>query len=509
MYFAWYSALACVTVTMKRGKRLLVGIIIVVIAVTTLLLSSHIQTVDYRFLPDIFRTVVSHADTSTLTPCLKGNISRPINTPQSGFVRENGCSNNGTQGYLLAIELCQQSTGSFLAFSQLAKVASLFNLSMVEPYMIGTRINGVPRFKNEPYITDTRSKKVHGFESEQPPMPLGRFYDMVSLENTLKSCCYTSQFDNFETVITKASRNVIFVGFVQNKSPYSFGKRKIIEIDHNKMIDYDKYNFERLRRWVSQISKDTVPPFLLVRVFVVDVRPSHPLCLSDIKEGLSGIIREEVSTSGSATLVFSQWRGLHTESTRYFYYIPDFPSCNVYSVNHSKVILEATEEFSKSLSQIRPVIGVHIRGERLMLTSEGSSYHLNCLRELKNVLQRLVISTKAARDSVHIFHDLGPYGSDTCEHLRYCRQGKHNLLSKIKELGYPVVNYNPTNFDVDPVGVNNAFVSFVEREYLTSQVDVLVTVGRGAYQQSIVERFVDKNGNHTLLRICSTKGRTY
>ena len=504
---------------MRSGKRLLVGIVIVAVIFTTLLLSSHIHTADYQFIPAIFRSasksavqsVVSEADTSTLTPRLKKNVSRLLYTSQLGFVpgKGIGCSNNGTQGYLLAIELCQQSTGSFLAFSQLAKVASLFNLSMVEPYMIGTRINGVPRFKDEPYITNIRINKVHGFESKQPPMPLSRFYDMVSLQNTLKSCGYTSDFDNFETILTKASRSVIYVCFIQEKSQFTFGKRKIIEIDRNKLLDYDKYNFERLRNWVSNSSNDTVPPFQLIRVFVVDVQPSHPLYLSDIKEALSGIIREEVSKNGSATLVFSKWRGLHTESTKYFYYIPDFPSCNVYSVNHSKVILKATEQFSKSLSQIRPVIGVHIRGERLMLTSEGSSYHLDCLQELKNVLQRLVISTKAAHDSVHIFHDLGPYGSDTCERLQHCRQGKPTFVSKIKELGYPVVYYDPAKFDIDPVGVNNAFVSFVEREYLTSQVDVLVTVGRGAYQQSIVERFFDKNPNRTLKRVCSTRGQTY
>ena len=118
-------------------------------------------------------------------------------------------------------------------------------------------------------------------------------------------------------------------------------------------------------------------------------------------------------------------------------------------------------------------------------------------------------STKAAHDSVHIFHDLGPYGSVSCQNNHACRQEKPKFLSKIKELGFPVVYYDPTRFDVASVRVNDAFVSFVEREYLTSQVNVLVTVGRGAYQQSIVERFVDKNGKHNLHRICSLKGSTY
>ena len=370
----------------------------------------------------------------------------------------------------------QQATGGFLAFAQLAKLASIFNLSIVEPYVSGTRINGVPRFIGKQPPKDT--------------MTLSTFYDMTSLQSTLKSCCYASHFVNFTTMMMKASRNIIYVCFIPKKGHYNFGPKKIMEINRDNVNAYDRSLFKRLKMWVSHISKGLVTPFQLLRIFVVDARPTRPLYLSNITDALSDVIREEVSKNGPATVVFSGWRGLYTESSNFFYYIPDFPRCDVYLVNHSKVILEATKQFAKSLSQIRPVIGVHIRGERLIRTSGGSSYYLECLRELKNRLHSLVKSTNAAHDSVHIFHDLGPYGSVSCQNNHTCRQEKPRFLSKIKELGFPVVYYDPTRFDVDSVHVNAAFASFVEREYLTSQVDVLVTVGRGSYQWSIVERFV-------------------
>ena len=52
----------------------------------------------------------------------------------------------------------------------------------------------------------------------------------------------------------------------------------------------------------------------------------------------------------------------------------------------------------------------------------------------------------------------------------------------------------------------STLAAFVDREYLT-RVDVLVTVGRGEYQQNIVERFLDRSGGKqdNLHRICNNE----
>ena len=75
------------------------------------------------------------------------------------------------------------------------------------------------------------------------------------------------------------------------------------------------------------------------------------------------------------------------------------------------------------------------------------------------------------------------------------------LLLKLKQLRYQVIHYDPNNFKQFPN--SRVFASFVEREYL-SHVQVLVTVGRGTFQQSIVERFLktSEENNKQLHRIC-------
>ena len=51
--------------------------------------------------------------------------------------------------------------------------------------------------------------------------------------------------------------------------------------------------------------------------------------------------------------------------------------------------------------------------------------------------------------------------------------------------------------------MNSAFASFVEQEYL-AHVDILVTLGNGGFQSSIIDQFlINSNGNRANLhRIC-------
>ena len=89
-----------------------------------------------------------------------------------------------------------------------------------------------------------------------------------------------------------------------------------------------------------------------------------------------------------------------------------------------------------------------------------------------------------------MIHDLGS-GTKSCNY-RACPGGRSKLLSQINSLSYRVVSYNPTKFKSFPN--SPAFASFVEREYL-SNVDILVTLGWGGFQHSIVERFKENSDN--------------
>ena len=136
---------------------------------------------------------------------------------------DHSCGNNDTQGYLLAVDINQQVTGSFIAFSQLSKIASLLNLSIVEPYVIGTRLRGVPGTQNS--------------HQTQQALTLGALYDVESIQSTLRSCCFINQLVPFETITQKAYHNVIYVSFFAYKTKYSFPPEKIMETDNDNMAD--------------------------------------------------------------------------------------------------------------------------------------------------------------------------------------------------------------------------------------------------------------------------------
>ena len=153
---------------------------------------------------------------------------------------------------------------------------------------------------------------------------------------------------------------------------------------------------------------------------MVNSRPHGPVYLSNITRVLGSIIREEVAKHGPVTVVFGLWRGLQTtNNSHYFYYIPDFLyACTIYTVDHSKAVIQAAREFSQTRSKIRPVIGVHVRGEWILKDFKNNYKH--CIEQLKTLLLALTDSTNTTRDSVQVFHDLGMYGTASCRKDYYC-----------------------------------------------------------------------------------------
>ena len=447
---------------------------------------------------------VDHEPPNTTANLVAGN---PKNLAKSPIVKlhtnylaalttgDHGCVRNRSQGHLLAVEYDQQLSGGLKGFSQLSKIASLLNLSTVEPYIHDTGIRGVPELV-------LRS---------QTPVHLTELYDVHDLQSTLKSCCALTRLVSFRNMLKNTSPHVIFVVVFYSMDSYFkmlFGRNpnthKIVEVRLNYgAIHHNFYIFER---WVSHVFRELKVKqpikFDISRVVAVDARPLHPLHLSTITSELGSIIREEVEKSGPTTVVLDKWRGISsTGNSSFFYYVPEFSwdtNCGLHvrSIQHSEAVVKAARQFSQTLSGAGPVIGVHIRGERLLTESKGNvSYCTHCLQQLKELLQQLAISRNVTHESIHVFHDLGDYGSKSCT-LKFCVEGRHSFVSQVKGLGFSIISYDPAFFDSVPV--SSAFAAFVEREYL-SHVDVLVTVGRGGFQQSIVERFKNNSNVH---RIC-------
>ena len=399
-----------------------------------------------------------------------------------------------TLGFMMAVKVEQQVNAGFMGYTQLAKIAGLLHLSIVEPYVQDTMVRGAPIIAG----------------CENPPLKLSRLYNMSEYRRILNDCCPGSKVVSFEEFLERSSRKILHLSFSTSlkdahREQLSHA-RKVVEVDINLSAPVSK-GILALNYWANFIARkqnSSFVPFNRYRYVIVDAHPKHPLPLSQITEVLSSIVRKHADEYGSATVILDTWRSIHSDGdSSYFYHILDWNWISrdvIRSITHSDVIVYAARDFAQSMNREHPVIGVHIRGERLLNQPRVESVD-HCLSELANLLRNGSVPN-ATSDKVHMFHDLGKYGTMSCGNG--CGDRGVELVTKIRRLGFPISSYEPSNFEsLKNITINRAFVSLVEKEYL-SRVDVLVTVGWGGFQQSVVERFLKYNGGNSanLHRIC-------
>ena len=395
------------------------------------------------------------------------------------------------QNFLLTIDFHQQTTASFKSYTRLAKIAGLLNLSSVEPYVYYDGLKGGANC------------------NDRNALKLSKLYNLTHVEEFMKPCCPNTELKSFEEFLHHASRNVVFVSFVTGirQHHFSFLKgRNIVELDCHIKSSNIHSSIQTLNNWA--VSYYTNQFFSCSRVVLLDARPKHELPLIDIIDVLGSIVNEQVAKFGSATVVLDTWRGVTgvADSSSFYSYVPGFTiekGCYVVTIEHSKLVISAAPRFVKHFNLTQPAVGVHIRGERLLRDAHNIEYSIDCLQQLYNLLHNHSVDNYFP-ENVYVFHDLGEYGSASCEVNIHCKNGRSKFLSKLEQLRFRVVYFDPSNFKSFPN--SRVFASFVEREYL-SHVQVLVTVGRGGFQQSIVDRFLkfSKENNNHLHRICNSE----
>ena len=426
--------------------------------------------------------------------------SRPVTETQP---RKHRVTHPLSRGFILANDYQQQLFGGFKGFYHLSKIASALNLSVVEPFVTRTSLIGVPNLS----------------EPGEPALKLSHFYDLYGLREAFHQCS-DIKLETFEAFFKKSSHNIVFVEFLTSLDAYHslFPKdtnKKILEIKSatrsvsTSLAQFNTWAAHLYQKKCKKRSRCTSMRFSFrkSRVFLIDARPLHPLSWEQVKNTLESVINKEVEKYGSATIVVPSWRDIQPPDmiSSFFYSMPDFSwdYCrNMVLIPHSKTVMAIAEKFIKRTMKPHPVIGVHIRAERLLIDYKGDVTHLiDCLKILKNILRNGTVPN-VHKENVHVFHDLGTYGSQSCDN--YCRMRNDRAVWEIGKLGHKIVYFKPQ--DRSYASLKNTLAAFVDREYLT-RVDVLVTVGRGEYQQNIVERFLDRSGGKqdNLHRICNNE----
>ena len=315
------------------------------------------------------------------------------------------------------------------------------------------------------------------------------------MKNATKSCAKTD-LKNFHEFLDNASPHVVLVSFITSveKPQFSFLKDKdIVEFDCHNNIPNIQNSIKTLNSWTVSYNVTTNKLFSCSRVVLLDARPKHELPLRDIIDVLGRIVREQVEMFGSATVVLDSWTGLDSSgNSSFFSYVSGFMfnfcyGTGSFTLEHSKLVISAADGFVERFNLTQPAVGVHIRAEKLLRNSNWNiEYSIDCLQQLYNLLHNHSVDNHFP-EKVYVFHDLGKYGSTSCDKSKQCNHARPKLLSKLKQLRFREVYFDPSNFTSFPN--NRVFASFVEREYL-SHVQVLVAVGRGGFQRSIVNRFL-------------------
>ena len=441
----------------------------------------------------------------SLNSKMRGSRNRAppvIDSPAFMTANYDNTTGDSGNGFLLSIEYPQQLLSGFLGYYHLSFLAKSLNLSMVEPFVHLTRIVGVPPLKARSSVTK-----------------LSYYYDYDQMQKALHHCTGVN-LTTFENFLRKALRKVIIVDFVTVPVTYaSFFNEETKIIEHSTDTESSRFALGRINDWISQYfhksgvrrkinGLNNYVSFRRYRVFIVDARPLHPFSWKVLVEKVGSAVRELVTQFGSATVIIPKWRDIQSPGmiSKYFYSVPDYPwhVCPELSViPHTEAIMSATDVFTKTITGEGPVIGVHIRSERILVDYKGNISHYKwCLKQLKELLENGTVPN-VAHDRIHVFHDLGRYGSISCKN--FCVLGHEAALNATYSLGYKIMNFNPSILGSN-VTSTRALPAFVDREYL-SRADVLVTIGKGQHQQNIVDRFVKNSGGSTenLYRICHNR----
>ena len=102
--------------------------------------------------------------------------------------------------------------------------------------------------------------------------------------------------------------------------------------------------------------------------------------------------------------------------------------------------------------------------------------------------------------NIVMFHDFhGKYGTTSCSDE--CKSMVKTVVQRLESLNISIVSYDPDLFGMPHHG---GFAAFVEKELL-SQADYLVTMGAGNFQQSITQRFLQRQSKDRFYSLCSER----
>ena len=410
----------------------------------------------------------------------------------------------GSLGYLVILNIPEQLTAATEAFVQLYMVNQKhWNLGMIEPYVLGSSLSFVPPTEKEFWSLPLLSK----------------YLNRSILINKLQSCFYSNgvKLQSYPRFFIDAARDFVIVNFVTHHNPRQpmDMTKSISECDYRDMTKTQSrlnYHLHKVRH-KAMSRHGTKYKFVGVHSLCVKAVPKTPFSMLQVVE----YIKQWRKNTGDSvlhfphfTIVIPEWRKVHSiADSSYYYYDPSYTSrnltdlCNLEAVPSSSYVTRTTNNVLEKLSLPRPIIAVHVRTEYVAYAA-GNVGFIDCLKQFSSALETVIRIHNVSRKHVIFIHDGGKYGSKTM--WQSLKRTSDYIVANINLLGIRNVQYTPEKIGNDAT-VDRALAQFVDRELLVS-ADVLITVGFGGFQKTVVEQFKNRKKRKLgrkgeLYRVCT------
>lgn len=404
------------------------------------------------------------------------------------------------RSYMLALRIPEQLTMCTIHFHQFLNVVNDWNLTSVEPFIYYSDMFGLRSLV--PYAS-----VAYNF---------GRLFNASRHNDYLSKCMNRSNdpeagkpvlFEPMAEFLKRSYRDLVVIHFRWYYSTF-MNRNWRVQLEESLKNNSDTYidctEQSRMHGLASEVEKAMRDEIRIERTQfpnslpeeVDDFRVVHTFC---IKKNVRIKLRElrhfilSHTKSKNVSFVFLNWQGRFTQPLDPKDVSNYINICRIpfYMPLHSDEVLKTSSRFVNSLGfEGRPYLSVHIRFEKVYMYAQSKHYplekYMNCCMSRLNHLLRIVREKHNIDPSrTLLIWDYSPFGSSTCP-LRP-KDCKKETTFFIKQINASATYFNPKDFSFPN---HPGLISLVESQSLYDG-KVLLTVGLGSYQNSIMETFIE------------------
>ena len=396
--------------------------------------------------------------------------------------------------YLLVLYYFEQMNNALRNLLHLAPIAMNLDVKIVEPFVVHSRLYGVPGLLPSGEVTGT-------FYS------LSTLFNIGSIEQSLYSYANAS-LESFEDFILYAPRDIVVMYFIHKEGPrprtFRLSYRylrilKLVSEAESPIIDCTDEVFHE-----EQIYGGLLGTLLNIttKYGAVNFRIVKFICVAGERDITTDQLKKELGPE-KKTVIFPEFRGCAYKhcniEMRHTYVTNSRPKLlyklkgekesplNLSYVN-SDIVMETASLFIKNLNLTKkPYLSIYMRIEKLLKTSNSNETYLKCCT---SVLQKVLATLKKTYKilDVLLITDMSEYGSDSC--IGDCRESGIDLLKNVEKANkIKAFNYDPSK---TPLKIDNSgFAALVEMEML-ARARRLITVGSGVFKEQVTQLYEKK-----------------